>query len=458
MSGPQRGAITRPADSLVAWFTLILCALAALALSATGASAVPAFAAQTGQPCQMCHVGGLGPQLTPFGRSFKIHGYTMRASPFNVPVSAMVEASYVSTAKSAPGPVAPHYAANDNFTIDQISLFLAGGLGSHLGAFVQTTYDGVGRAFSWDNLDLRAVTTVDIKGAPIVLGTSLNNSPTVQDAWNTLPGWGFPYSGSDLAPSPTTAPLLSGALAQTSIGATAYAWIDSELYLEAGGYVSPNARTLTRLGADPTSPGSIAGIAPYGRVAFQKTLAGGTLEVGAFGLQSSIHPGLDRSTGATDHYTDLGLDGSYFIALATTDVVTVNARYLHERQSLDATCILDLATRCARGDLTDMRADVSYYWRDMIGGTIQVFDTFGSANTAIYAANRIPDPNSTGVTFQIDATPFGGLSQPRRRINMRVGLQYTIYTRFNGAANNFDSQGTNASDNNTFRVFTWFAF
>ncbi len=450
--------MTRPVLSSFALFALAWFAVSALAFIPTRAFAVPAFAAQTGQACQMCHVGGLGPQLTPYGRSFKIHGYTMRTTPFNVPVSAMVEASYVSTAKNAPEPVAPHYAANDNVTIDQISVFLAGGLGSHLGAFVQTTYDGVGRAYSWDNLDLRAVTTFDIKGAPIVLGTSLNNSPTVQDAWNTLPGWGFPYSGSDLAPSPTTAPLLSGALAQTSIGATAYAWINSELYLEAGGYVSPNARTLTRLGADPTSPGSIEGIAPYGRVAFQKTVGGGTLEVGAFGLQSSIHPGLDRKTGATDHYTDLGLDGSYFMTLANSDVVTVNARYLHERQSLDATCILAVASNCAHNNITDIRADVSYYWRDKIGGTVQVFDTFGSANAAIYAANRIPDPDSTGVTFQIDATPFGGMSQPRRRVNVRVGLQYTLYTKFNGAATNFDNQGTSASDNNTFRVFTWFAF
>jgi hypothetical protein len=241
--------------------------LATLALSPTQAPALPAFAAQTGQPCQMCHVGGLGPQLTPFGRAFKIHGYTTRSIPFNVPLAAMVQASYVETAKSAPQPVAPHYAANDNFTLDQMSLFVAGGFGSHLGAFVQTTYDGVARAFNWDQLDLRAVTTVKVKGNDVVLGTSFNNSPTVQDPWNTLPAWGFPYTGSSLAPSPTTAPLLSGALAQTTVGATVYAWINSEFYLEAGGYVSPPALTLTRLGADPTSPGDIDGVAPYGRVA-----------------------------------------------------------------------------------------------------------------------------------------------------------------------------------------------
>jgi len=36
-----------------------------------------------------------------------------------------------------------------------------------------------------------------------------------------------------------------------------------------------------------------------------------------------------------------------------------------------------------------------------------------------------------------------------------VGAQYTAYFQFNGAARNFDGSGRNASDNNTFRVFSW---
>ncbi len=41
---------------------------------AAPAQAVPAFARQTGQNCIACHVGGFGPQLTPFGRAFKLDG------------------------------------------------------------------------------------------------------------------------------------------------------------------------------------------------------------------------------------------------------------------------------------------------------------------------------------------------------------------------------------------------
>ena len=467
---PNRGQIAERADgrstpaprklsSLLVASSAATLGLAITALSAAPAQALPAFAAQTGQPCQSCHVGGFGPQLTPFGRNFKLHGYTLRTTPFSVPLSAMVEASYVQTQKAPSAPPAADYAANNNFTIDQISLFFAGGFGPHLGAFIQATYDGVARAFNWDNLDVRATTDTQIGGADVVLGASLNNSPTVDDAWNTLPAWGFPYSASTLAPGPAAAPLLNGALAQTTLGATAYAWINNELLVEAGGYGSPGATTLTRLGVDPTAPGDIDGLAPYGRIAYQRTVGGGPLEIGAFGMQASIHPGLDRTTGLTDHYTDLGLDGSYERTLAAGDIVTVNGRYLHEQQTLDATCALAAATGgCRDNTLTDLRADASYYWHDMIGATVSAFDTTGSANPFVYAANRTLKPDSTGVTLQLDGTPFGAGEQPARRANVRVGVQYTFYTRFNGAGINFDGAGTNASDNNTFRVFTWLAF
>src|SRR5476649_1768852 len=125
-TGWMRGAAAR-----------LLVAVGLLGLTATAAGAVPAFAVQTGQPCSGCHVGGFGPQLTPFGRAFKIGGYTLRTDSFNVPVSAMAVASYINTQKAQPSSPAPHYGTNNNVTLDQASIFLAGGLGSHLGAFVQ---------------------------------------------------------------------------------------------------------------------------------------------------------------------------------------------------------------------------------------------------------------------------------------------------------------------------------
>src|SRR3984957_7751716 len=78
----------------------------------TRAAAVPAFAEQTGQPCDGCHVGGFGPQLTPFGREFKLGGYTLRTNSFNVPLSAMAVASYINTHKGQPSPPASSFRDN----------------------------------------------------------------------------------------------------------------------------------------------------------------------------------------------------------------------------------------------------------------------------------------------------------------------------------------------------------
>ena len=57
--------------SAFAWWAVFLAAMTASA----PALAVPAFAKQTGQPCAACHVGAFGPQLKPYGRDFKLHGY-----------------------------------------------------------------------------------------------------------------------------------------------------------------------------------------------------------------------------------------------------------------------------------------------------------------------------------------------------------------------------------------------
>jgi hypothetical protein len=413
-------------------------------IAARPAHAVPAFAAQTGQPCQMCHVGGFGPQLTAFGREFKLKGYTQRSGNINVPLSIMAVASYIHT--QADQPPAPHFGANDNVAVDQVSVFLAGGVGDHFGGFVQTTYDGIGKSFTWDNTDLRAVTTLDVKGANVVLGASLNNNPTVQDAWNTLPAWGYPYTSSALAPSPPAAPLLAGSLAQETVGLTGYAWIDSEVYLEGGGYVTPGSSFLTHVGADPVGIGDIHGVAPYVRLAYQKSFGTQNLEVGAFFMQANIYPGRERTFG-TDRYTDWGLDASYQWPMASTDVFTVNARYIDERQALNATFAAGNSDN-PRDSLRSVQADASYYWRNRIGGTIQVFNTTGSFDGALFGGK----PDSTGVTLQLDGAPWGASDSPLgRRFNLRLGVQYTAYTEFNGAR-------AGASDNNTLRVFTWLAY
>lgn len=432
--------------------------LGALAMTRP-ATALPSFADQTGLPCQACHVGGFGPQLTVFGREFKVNGYTLRAKPFNVPLSAMAVGSFTHTkADQNPDMVAP-LAPNNNFTFDQGSVFLAGGIGNHFGGMAQVTYDGIGKTWTWDNLDLRAVTQTKLFGHDTTLGVTVNNNPTVQDLWNTTPAWGFPYTGDAVAQSPGASPLIDGALAQQVLGVTAYAWIDHHVYLEAGGYSSPKARTLNWLGADPVGLGDIHGTAPYGRAAWQHDVGKGTLELGAFALKAAINPGRDRSTGVTDHYTDVGLDASYMLPTAKGDTFTAQLRYVHESQNLAATCLLaEMPADCARTTMRELHGDLLYSWRGKVGLTLSAFSVTGSPNAFVYAGPTAR-PDSDGLLGQIDYSPWGAGNGPfGPLVAVKVGAQYTVYGKFNGIRYSYNFDGGNAADNNTLRVFTWIAF
>jgi hypothetical protein len=154
------------------------------------ASAIPAFAAQTGQPCTTCHFGGFDPQLTPFGRAFKIGGYTQRGGEgwqSYFPLAAMVQTSFTNAGTGVPpDQVTHHYNNNNNFSLDQISIFLGGGIGEHTGGFVQATYSDVPNASNLDNADLRPYTTTfDLLGKELRVGTTVNNNPTMQDPYNS---------------------------------------------------------------------------------------------------------------------------------------------------------------------------------------------------------------------------------------------------------------------------------
>ena len=64
-----------------------------------------------------------------------------------------------------------------------------------------------------------------------------------------------------------------------------------------------------------------------------------------------------------------------------------------------------------------------------------------------------------GALAQLDYTPWGAGNGPLGPlVNLRVGVQYTVYGQFNGARHNYDGSGASASDNNALRVFTWLAF
>ena len=67
---------------------LVVAAAAFLAIGVGPAQALPSYARQTGQPCAACHTAF--PELTPFGRRFKIGGYTLGGGDWQGPPIAMM--------------------------------------------------------------------------------------------------------------------------------------------------------------------------------------------------------------------------------------------------------------------------------------------------------------------------------------------------------------------------------
>src|SRR5271165_1820227 len=109
-----------------------------LAAGVGPADALPAYARQTGQPCAACHTAF--PELTPFGRRFKIGGYTLGGGDWTgPPLSAFYMAGFTHTQSPQDAPPAPGTHTNDNLVSQQASGFIAGRLYGNLGSFIQVT-------------------------------------------------------------------------------------------------------------------------------------------------------------------------------------------------------------------------------------------------------------------------------------------------------------------------------
>ena len=404
-----------------------------LALACTLAQAVPSFARQTGQPCAMCHVGGFGPQLTDYGIQFKLGGYTTtKGGDWTPPVAAMVMAGLTHTSKSQDASTLDGHSltgslkGNDNLTLDQVSLFLSGRISDHVGIFSQLTYDGIAQHTSIDNVDLRAATTTQIGGHMTVLGVSLNNNPGVQDPFNTLPAWAFPYISSNVAPGPSAATILDEAFGQKATGLVGYAQLDGMWYAELGTYrmQTPTLQKDFGIAAADRDAGALRSPL-YARLAARKSFESSSLEAGVVLFKTGYQP--DRAVADTTFIRDVGVDASYRWTGGNGNTATLLGNVIRETQ--------------AGAALTEYTVNGSWFWDKDYGATVQRFGV------------NAPGLASRGTRLQLDWTPFGK-TPPSGGIdaNLRVGLQLTAYDKLDGAG------GSAASDANSVFLFAWLAF
>ncbi len=432
------------------------------------AHAVPSFARQTGMPCSSCHVQSFGIGLTPAGRNFKLRGYTAKKDygeksfqRYVPPISAMIRGSFTHTNDSQPGGAADRFGSNNNATIDEASLFLAGRITSNVGTFIQGTYDGVENIGLLDNADVRFANHTNFSNHDLVYGVTVNNSPTVSDLWNTTPTWGYPWSESPLVPTPSAGTLIDSLGGQV-VGAAAYTMWNNLLYIEAGGYTSL-PRNIQRGIGTFEGENKINNGAPYWRVALQKDWNGHYGAIGSYGMQANVNPQWIRGAG-TDSYTDFGFDFTYQYLANPTHIFELTATYLREHRDLKASYALGSAEK-KHGSLDVFRTRAGYTYQQTYSINLGFSQSTGTKDNIIYSAEDpisgsvSGKPNSQAFTAEVSYTPFGkSTSYSSTFMNLRLSVLYTHYFRFNGGYHNYDGFLRNAYGNDSVYLNGWLAF
>ena len=153
-------------------------------------------------------------------------------------------------------------------------------------------------------------------------------------------------------------------------------------------------------------------------------------------------------------------DATYQYTPEGPGAILVNASLIHEKQQLNATLGPDNATN----HLNALEIDASYAYRQTWSAGLGLFDTSGGRDATLYGPAPLEgsnngSPDTRGYTAQFECVPLGKMqSWGRPWVNLRVGLQYTGYLRFNGGRSNYDGFGRSASQNNSLFLFSWMAF
>ena len=438
--------------------------------------ALPAFARQTGQNCMACHAGGQFPELTPYGRLFKLTGYTLGQRA--VPLSAMAVASdsHVANTSKSDDPKAD-FQKNNSLIFATASAFAAGKITDNLGAFLQVTYDNYASQddngkfhghTSADNMDIRYADRVVDEHRDIIWGISANNNPSVADVWNSAAAW-MQYVP---VPSPTSSSFIDGnapypgfAAGGNLAGLTGYLFWNQQFYAELGAYRTANGiASFMSAGVADDEKTKLQGTNPYWRLAWNRYWGAHSLMLGTSGMSAKVYDDpLDTTDRRSVHrFRDIGVDGQYQYLL-DPHAVTVQAAFMHDshrypyflaNQPVSDVNDNPLPDTNARDHTSVFRAKASYVYQARYGASLAFFNQTGSANSALYDPTRVygnitGNPAARGFTSEVFWTPVQYL---------RIGLQYTGYSKYNGASHNYDGAGRNASDNNTLFLYLWGAY
>ena len=183
-------------------FAVAAGAAAMLAVSAGPAEALPSYARQTGQPCAACHTAF--PELTPFGRRFKIGGYTLQGGDWQGAADrGMIMGGFTHTNS----PLRSGAVSRRDCTPTTISSRSRSPASSPAGSSAISARSFRSPAIrsaatSGSTPPTSATPTRSSCSARTRSGASTPTTPRQSKTpWNTTPSWGWPQIASTIAPA-----------------------------------------------------------------------------------------------------------------------------------------------------------------------------------------------------------------------------------------------------------------
>jgi hypothetical protein len=450
--------------------------------------ALPLFARQTGQNCVSCHAGGQFPELTAYGRKFKLTGYTM-GERATVPLAVMGVVSSTRIDNTSNGGFSSaDFPNNGKLEFTTMSVLCCGKITDNLGVFAQWTYDVYDHQNdqgTWvshphmDQFDLRYADRFINSNSDLIFGVSLNNNPGVTDVWNThnaaftpvptyVPAansinYGNPANpGSNVPMDVPFTPFIVGE-GQVAGGLTAYAFWNNTVYAELGFY--RNVKGVLSFMNDPHYsdigyPNKIQGSNPYWRLAYNKDWGANSAMIGLHGMNADsywfnndINDNPTIQSSSMVKYRDIGIDGQYQYIL-DPHVVTAMFSYTHEKQSYPSELLTGNGGTAADNSsdtLNYLRLKGTYVYKAKYGASLAYTSITGSNDQTLWgSANGVP--NSRLWAPEVFWMPVQ---------YVRVGLQYYKWDKYLGAKTNYNGDSTNprdAKDNNSLFFYVWGAY
>jgi hypothetical protein len=226
----------------------------------------------------------------------------------------------------------------------------------------------------------------------------------------------------------------------------AYLYWNRTVYAEIGTYrTADKALSFMTAGSRDPKPKLSGSNNPYWRLALTREWGPHNIMVGTSGMVTHLYDDpADTSDPATvGTYRNTGFDAQYQYIL---NPHTFTAQLAHMKQETTYSDAFNAGAEAINPGMNDTttttRAKLAYTYQATYGGSFSLFNLTGSTNNQ-------SDPATRGVTYEAFFIP---------KQNVRLGVQYTTYSTFEGASTNYDGAGRNASDNNSMFLYAWFAF